>query len=426
MAKSPFRINRKSQNSFLLKDILVLVGGTSIAQLVAIALTPLLSRVYSPAAFGAFGTVMAFVGILSLVAALCFETALVLENDDDKAGHLLNLIYLSLGGTTLFAAAPVLGLSWYFSWIPELSNVAYLLTLPLILIFAIYNVFIAVHNRSQLYKEMASAQILRKAGIGVFQLAFSILLLNELGLIVGAGFGVLVPIFYLSYRNRILLHIKPSTFHNLMELAVQYRNFPLYSVPQNLLNLISGHAPTFAFAYYYNLTTAGAFFFALKIVQIPASFIGLSVRQIFLKECAKVDGNRSELFRLFFMFSFGLTLFMVIPVAVVFAFGAELFAFAFGEEWRLAGMMSSFMIAWIASNIVAAPSRSLFLSQDKQDVVLVFDMVSFGVKLVILLLLPSQYSALQVVGAVSCLMLTVNTICIFYWAIKLRPLATRI
>ena len=35
---------------------------------------------------------MAFVGILSLVAALCFETALVLENDDDKAGHLLNHI----------------------------------------------------------------------------------------------------------------------------------------------------------------------------------------------------------------------------------------------------------------------------------------------------------------------------------------------
>ena len=47
--KESVSINRKSKNSFLLKDILVLVGGTSIAQLVAIALTPLLSRVYSPA-----------------------------------------------------------------------------------------------------------------------------------------------------------------------------------------------------------------------------------------------------------------------------------------------------------------------------------------------------------------------------------------
>ena len=171
MAKSPFRINRKSKNSFLLKDILVLVGGTSIAQLVAIALTPLLSRVYSPAAFGAFGTVMAFVGILSLVAALCFETALVLENDDDSRAPIKCNIPI-LGRDNTVCRAPCIRPLLVFLLDTGALKRSLLLTLPLILIFAIYNVFIAVHNRSQLYKEMASAQILRKRVLAYFSLHF--------------------------------------------------------------------------------------------------------------------------------------------------------------------------------------------------------------------------------------------------------------
>lgn len=417
--KFPF-FNFKSGKSFLLRNVLVLVGGTSLAQFVAIAFTPFLSRVYSPEDFGAFGTIMAVVGIVSLIASLCFETALVLENDDKDAKHLLNLILVCVALTTIFFAIATLMVVCFFSGFFGLNKYTLILAAPLVTVFALYNVFISIHNRNQLYKDMALAQIVRKAGIGFFQLALSIFFVSELGLLLGAFLGVLVPIIYLICKNPSLFRIESSNYADLKKLSVRYINFPKFSVPQNLLNLVSGHAPIFAFGYHYNLATAGAFYFALKIVQIPASFIGLSVRQIFLKECSKIAGDQSQLLKILNIFSTGLTLLMIIPVVVFFFFGSDLFTIIFGQSWKLAGDMSSFMMLWVASNIIAAPSRTLFLSQNEQDKVLVFDFFLFIAKILVLFFLPLDYSSVTIVAAISLLIVAVNLGCIFYWVCKLR------
>lgn len=412
--------NIKLRNSFLLKNILVLTGGTSLAQVIAFLFMPFLTRIYTPDDFGAFGTIMAAVGIVSLLASLCFETALVIENDDDDAKHLLNLILICVCSTTILFAITTLLVVYFSSGFFGLNDNAILLAVPLVIIFSLYNVCISIHNRNQLYKDMASAQILRKTGIGFFQLAISIFFVSEFGLLLGALLGVLIPILYLVYKNPKFFVFNYSSYDDLKKLGFRYIKFPKFSTPQNLLNLVSGHAPVFAFGYYYNIATAGAFYLALKSVQIPASFIGLSVRQIFLKESAKIGEDKLGILKLLTKFSIGLTIVMTIPTFVIFIYGPDLFSFVFGESWRQAGSMSIYMMLWVTSNIIAAPSRTLFLSQNMQDKILVLDSILFVAKVLVLFFMPLEYSAVSTIAVFSLIVVCVNLGCIFYWVYKLR------
>lgn len=410
----------KLGKSFLIRNILVLMGGTAMAQVIAISFMPFLTRIYSPDDFGIFGTIMAVVGIVSLIAPLSFETALVIENDDNDAKHLLNLILISVSSTTLLFAIATSVVVYFFPGSFGLNDNAILLAVPLVIVFSLYNVCISIHNRNQLYKDMASAQILRKTGIGFFQLAISVFFVSEFGLLLGALLGVLMPILYLLYKNPKFFVFNFSSYDDLKKLSIRYIKFPKFSTPQNLLNLVSGHAPIFAFGYYYNIATAGAFYFALKIVQIPASFIGLSVRQIFLKESAKIGEDKLGILKLLTKFSIGLTIVMTIPMLVIFLYGPDLFSFVFGQPWRVAGSMSSFMVLWITSNIIAAPSRTLFLSQNMQDKILVLDLILFVAKVLVLFFMPLEYSAVSTIAVFSLIVVCVNLGCIFYWVYKLR------
>ena len=82
--------------------------------------------------------------------------------------------------------------------------------------------------------------------------------------------------------------------------------------------------------------------------------------------------------------------------------------------------MSSFMVLWITSNIIAAPSRTLFLSQNMQDKILVLDSILFVAKVLVLFFMPLEYSAVSTIAVFSLIVVCVNLGCIFYWVYKLR------
>ena len=57
--------------------------------------------------------------------------------------------------------------------------------------------------------------------------------------------------------------------------------------------------------------------------------------------------EKKRLCRFAFKTSLGLTLSAIIPFAVVYFYGPELFGFVFGEEWTEAGVLGSIMTIWL-------------------------------------------------------------------------------
>lgn len=73
------------------RNFAVVSGGGMIAQLILLGSAPLLSRLYSPEAFGVQGLFLSLGGILAAVAGLSYPVAIVLAKDRQESMHLLRL-----------------------------------------------------------------------------------------------------------------------------------------------------------------------------------------------------------------------------------------------------------------------------------------------------------------------------------------------
>ena len=78
----------------LLKNISVLITGTVIAQIIPIAIQPILKRLYSPEVFGVFDIYLKVLGILFVIFAFKYDLGIVLPKNRIKALLLLSLYYL--------------------------------------------------------------------------------------------------------------------------------------------------------------------------------------------------------------------------------------------------------------------------------------------------------------------------------------------
>lgn len=84
-------------NSKFVKNVIIMALGFTGAQTLNILLSPVITRLYGPEAFGIMSTFNAFTQIFVSVAALTYPIAIVLPKNDHDARSLINLsIYISL------------------------------------------------------------------------------------------------------------------------------------------------------------------------------------------------------------------------------------------------------------------------------------------------------------------------------------------
>ena len=91
-------------HSLLLRNVFAVAFGTAAAQLLAVAFSPLITRIYSPEVFGLQGIFLSLVGILSPVITLRYPMAIITAETDAEALRLSRLSMLIAGG--------VAGLLW--------------------------------------------------------------------------------------------------------------------------------------------------------------------------------------------------------------------------------------------------------------------------------------------------------------------------
>src|SRR5699024_887504 len=90
------RLMKFSEKPFV-RNVIVLASGTAAAQMIAMALSPVITRLYGPEAYGLMGAFMAIVNIVAPVAALTYPISIVLPKKDQDAKGLIRLsIIISL------------------------------------------------------------------------------------------------------------------------------------------------------------------------------------------------------------------------------------------------------------------------------------------------------------------------------------------
>ncbi len=70
-------IHRLKPKSEFSRNVLTLITGTSIAQAIPIAISPILTRLYTPEDFGVLALYIAIFSIISVIATLRYEFGVV-------------------------------------------------------------------------------------------------------------------------------------------------------------------------------------------------------------------------------------------------------------------------------------------------------------------------------------------------------------
>jgi len=76
-------LNKLKPKSDFSKNVLVLMTGTTIAQAIPIAISPILTRLYSPEDFGVFALFVAITSVFGSVANGRYDLAIMLPKKDE-------------------------------------------------------------------------------------------------------------------------------------------------------------------------------------------------------------------------------------------------------------------------------------------------------------------------------------------------------
>lgn len=350
---------------------------------------PFIARVYGPEAYGHLGTFLAFVAIVSPLSALTYPIAIVLPKRDDDA---LGMAMLSFYTSLFFFCLVVLLLLFFKALVVELLNIKsfepYLIYVPFAMLFSSWvqigqqwlirkKGFIYISKSAISYSLIENVS---KACVGLFA--------PFVGILIGlTTLGSLIHAFFLAIFSRRFWG--SSKFSNqivppVCRLAYRYRDFPLYRMPQNLINAASASLPILMIAAFFGPGAAGFYSLAKMVMGVPSALIGKAVSDVFYPYITQSVYRKKNIARTIIKGTAGLFFLGIIPFGSVIIFGPELFELVFGEDWRKAGEYSRWLAGFFLFNFINKPCVAAVPALGLQKGLLIYEVFSTGGKAVAL------------------------------------------
>jgi O-antigen/teichoic acid export membrane protein len=311
------------------RNVIILMTGTIIAQAIPLAVSPLLTRIFSPEDFGLFALYFSISQIICVFITARYESAIILpENDDDG----INLVALSVSITC--AVTAILLIIVFISrtvlknLLTEAGLFNYILLMPLtVFSIGIYNTFNLWLNRQKKFTGISAGKIIRSSFSSGLSIGFGFTILKSAGLIIADTIGQFIAgiyVFFMSFRYKRRL-LDAVSGKKMVSMAKRYSHFPKYNVVSGLFEKGSGQIPVILLSSFFGASVTGFFSLSQRIIAAPGSLIGVSVGDVFRQHASveyKETGNCHSTFMKLFKL---LLLVAVIPFTVILLFSPVLF-----------------------------------------------------------------------------------------------------
>ncbi len=348
-----------------MKNIFALILSSGYSQLIPLAISPILTRLYSPEDFGRFALYTAIVTILSVVVTARYEQAINLPKLNKDAVHIVILASIFCALISLFILIVILLFSNDIALLlgdVVISKWLYLIPLST-LIIGIYQILYYWENRKAKYIRIAVTRTLQSSTSGAGQVSSGLYALGLGGLIASQLIAQLVTVVFIIriswMENKNL--VKNIKINRLIANGLKYSNFPKFMIPGHLLNNISGYMPLFMLGALYGPEIAGFYSLAQKVTITPLSLIGGAIGDIYRSEASKQYrefGNCLSLFKYAILRLTIISLIVSIPILI---WGVEIFTMIFGSNWSGAGEIASLLAIMILFQCISSPTSETVL-----------------------------------------------------------------
>lgn len=414
-----------SKSSFV-RNVVTVASGTAAAQVIAIAFSPLITRLYGPEIFGLQSLFMSVVTLLSTVAALSYPVAIVLPNSDVDAFGLVKLsIYIGIVMALLTAISLTFFGDDLFSLLNAEAISAYAFLIPVAMFFLVLGtVFSQWLIRKKAFSFTARYAVFTslllnsvKTGMGVvYPTAMVLIVTNLVGTVIGTA------LTYLGWRRlppekrlKNETSARPAT---LMQLANRYRDFPFLRTPQNLINAFSQSLPIILLSIYFGASAAGQYTLAINVLGIPVALIGGSVMSVFYPRINEALHNGENVSTLIIRATAGMAATGALPFLVIMIAGPFLFELVFGEAWRAAGTYAQWLSIWLFLQYINKPAVSAIPALGLQGGLLIYEVFSTGTKILALWIGFAHYHDALIAVALFSLFGSVAYIWLIFWVIR--------
>lgn len=363
------------------KNAFVVAIGTLIAQIIAISVSPILTRIYSPENFDIFGLYLGISTILGVVISGRYEMAILLPKKNSDAMNVAGLSFI-ITSTFSFLIFLILLLNKlfdlnFFNKI-NLNGLIYLVPLST-LSMGFYRTLNFWNNRQKKYKTLSLGRVMQSLLVAIISLGLGLSAFKEQGLIMGAllgqAFSALFLIFLLVLKDKFLL--KTITPKEMSSALRRYIKFPKFLIAGHLMNTSSSQLPLILFSTFFAGPVGGFFLLTQRVISLPISILSSSIGDVFRQEASLEYSANNNCVNIYISTLKKLIYISIIPFILFYFTAPALFVFVFGEEWIKSGEFAQILIPMFFLQFVTSPLGNMFIVAEKQEKDLLWQLFLF-------------------------------------------------
>lgn len=334
------------------KNVLTVLSGSSIALVIPLLISPLLSRMFTPEQFGYLALYVSICAIGVVVASGRFELTIVLAPSNRYAYY---LAMVAFGLTGVFCVVFLVASGAMALLMPEFIE----RYLPIPIVFPLLAIGIFLLTATQIltawsvrrkqYKQISQARVLQSGALCGGQLTTGILSFTMLGLALGHALGAACMTFRLwrASAREFRSFGRTVSLRRVVAAAKRYKDFPRFMIVGQLANVVSSQTPILLLTFLYGTQAAGFYSLADRMLVIPSAFIAASIGEVYRQEAAASFNRDGHCRSIFIKTAKRLALLGSVPALAAVIAAPTLFPIVFGEAWVEAGKIAAILGALV-------------------------------------------------------------------------------
>lgn len=376
MARKIDWLRNLATKSPTVKNISTLLSGTVLSQLLAIATTPIISRLYTPEQMGLYTLFTSVAAMFVAIAGLRYDLAIVLPKSHGNARLLRNTVTVIIAVFSVIVTILLIPFGRLVAnWLGNPTLAPWLVFVGIaVFTLAQVNSFSYWFTRTLEYKAISINKVEMSGSIAALQIFLSLVHLGGVaGLIVGHIGGQTIAAGTLMYKGRRMAAGESEPTVSRRQLLGRYKKMPLINGPNALVDAVRLNGIMMMVGAFYSASSVGQFGQAWRLMQAPVSLVTGAVSQVFYQKFATIKpGQMTGLVKTSVKFSL---MFAILPFFILLFISPWLFPWFLGTQWEESGMIAQALVPWLFLNVATSPISTMFLAADRQLDLFIFAVV---------------------------------------------------
>jgi len=371
------------QEGSFLRNVVTLSSGSVAGNIILLATIPVISRLYLPEAFGVFSVFLSIFTIASVFASMNLQVALPLPRRDGTAANLLMGSLVLLVFFTLLSILIVHVAENFVDRSAVYDQIkAYGAWLPVAIAGAGANVILYYWLlRRRDYSSLAIVKVGQSGSMAAGQILIGLVTGSALGLIGGHIFsqiiGALAFVVKIFRNDRhIFRQVRASRAR---KVTGCYQKFSLQYTPGIFVSTLTLMLPPIILTAMFGVAVAGLYAFTTRAIRGGLSLIVQSVTRVAYIRCVDLRNAHKyeQILNFYLKLCSRLSVIGIVPFAMLFFWGEEIFSLVFGENWSQAGVMAAYLVPGLFCFMVFDQSLNIFVIMNKQYTKFIWELLRF-------------------------------------------------